>query len=64
VLAKGPANEIRRKNNPDNLLPAIGQGHRSLQHAFDDIGDDNGVITLPKNGLALGNPLLSAQLTQ
>jgi hypothetical protein len=63
-MAKGPSNKILRKNNPDNLLPAIGQAHRNLEYALDDIGDDNNVITLPKYSLALENLLPSAQPTQ
>ena len=45
--AKRPADEIRRIDHADNLLAPVFHAGGQLQHALDDIGDENRILALP-----------------
>ena len=63
-LAERAADEIRRKNDADDLLAPVGGRDDQFEHAFEDIGDHRCVVAFPEQRLARLDALLAPHLAE
>ena len=62
--AERTSDEIGRIDHAHDLLPSIGERSRELEHAIDDIGDQERILAFPHQGLPRHQLVMTSHFTQ